>query len=103
MNLSCITFGIIFSLAGGLMATGKLHPHLSFWKQMPDEEKDKINILALCRNIGDVIALSGIIFLVGGFNPFFKAHVFSKAMIVWLIIAGMDVWFINKSERYIKE
>ena len=29
---------------------------------MPQEEKEKIKIVPLCRNIGEVIALNGIIF-----------------------------------------
>ena len=33
---------------------------------MPQEEKDKIKILPLCRNIGKIIVLSGIIFLMKG-------------------------------------
>ena len=30
---------------------------------MTQEEKDKIKIVPLCRNIGEVIALNGLIFL----------------------------------------
>ena len=100
MNVICIIFGMIFAAAGVLFAFGKLHPHLSAWKNMAQEEKDKINIVLLCRNIGEVILLSGIIFLLNGFLPSFREHWFTVAMIAWLIIAGLDVWFISKSKRY---
>ena len=103
MNLTCIIFGTAFAAVGVLFAFGKLHSHLSAWKNMSQEEKDKINIVLLCRNIGEVILLSGIIFLLNGFSPSFQEHWFTGAMIAWLIVAGLDVWFISKSKRYKKQ
>ncbi|OMK23907.1 hypothetical protein BER30_003640 [Clostridioides difficile] len=73
MDFTCIFFGILFTLAGFWLAFGKGYRHLSLWKNMPQEEKDKINIVPLCRNVGEMIALNGIIFLMKGFLPgFFK-------------------------------
>ena len=46
MNLTCIFFGIIFTIAGFMFACGKGHIHFSSWKNMPQEEKEKIK---LCR------------------------------------------------------
>ena len=46
MNLTCIFFGIIFTIAGFMFSCGKGHIHLSSWKNMPQEEKEKIK---LCR------------------------------------------------------
>lgn len=66
MDFTCIFFGILFTIAGFVFACGKGHIHLSEWKNMPQEEKDKIKIIPLCRNIGEVIALNGIIFLMKG-------------------------------------
>ena len=60
MDFTCIFFGILFTIAGFVFACGKGHIHLSEWKNMPQEEKDKIKIIPLCRNIGEVIALNGI-------------------------------------------
>ena len=91
MDFTCIFFGILFTLVGFWLAFGKGYRHLSLWKNMPQEEKDKINIVPLCRNVGEIIALNGIIFLMNGF-------VF--AIIAWLIVAGFDVWYIEKSVRY---
>ncbi len=49
-------------------------------KNMPQEEKDKIKIIPLCRNIGEVIALNGIIFLMKGLWSGFPNHWFVCAM-----------------------
>ena len=103
MDLTCIIFGIAFSVAGVLFACGKLHPHLSAWVHMTQEEKEQINIVPLCRNIGEMILLSGIIFCLNGLWPSFQAHWFTGAMIAWLLVAGLDVWFISKSSRYKKQ
>lgn len=100
MNYTCIFFGILFITAGIAFACGKVHIHMSAWKSMPTEEKERINILPLCRNIGEVIALNGILFLMKGIWSDFDNHWFTGTMIAWLIIAGLDVRYIGKSNRY---
>ena len=100
MDLTGIVFGVLFSAVGLLFAAGKLHPYLSAWKRMPPEEKQTIRIEPLCRNIGEVILLSGIIFLMEGLFPDFQKNWFTWCMIAWLIVAGLDVYFICKSDRY---
>lgn len=67
------------------------------------EEKEKIAIVPLCRNIGEIIALNGIIFLLKGLWAGFSDHWFVGAMVAWMIIAGFDVWYIEKSQRYRKK
>ena len=42
MNVTCIFFGVIFTIAGFMFACGKGHIHLSSWKNMTQEEKEKI-------------------------------------------------------------
>ena len=86
-------------IAGFLFACGKGHIHLSAWKNMPQEEKEKIKIKPLCRNIGEVIALNGIIFLIKGLWSGFENHWFAAAMLVWLTVAGLDFWYITKSKH----
>lgn len=100
MDFTCIFFGVIFATAGIIFFLGKGHIHLSAWKNMPQEEKEKLNIAALCHNIGSVIGLSGIIFLAKGLLGALSRRWFVIAMIGWLILAGLDVWHIGKSERY---
>ncbi|MDD3184501.1 MAG: DUF3784 domain-containing protein [Anaerostipes sp.] len=102
MNITCICFGILFLVAGSMFFIGKGHIHISAWKEMTDVEKEKVDIVPLCRNIGGVISLCGFIFLISGLWIAFKNHVFVWSMIIWLIVAGTDVYFIGKSKRYIK-
>lgn len=100
MNFTCIFFGIVFTIAGFIFVCGKGHIHLSAWKNMPQEEKEKIKIVPLCRNIGEVITLSGIIFLMKGLWSGFEDHWFVTA---WFIVAGFDLWYIEKSSQYYKK
>lgn len=100
MNFTCIFLGIIFMTIGVLFALGKGHIHLAAWKSMPQEEKDKIKIMPLCRNIGKIITLNGVIFMIKGLYPGDENHWFVISMIIWLIIAGLDVMYITKSKRY---
>ena len=100
MDITCIVFGTVFCIAGFLLAIGKLHNYIAAWKNTPEEEKEKIKIKELCRNIGSVIFLSGIVFLINGFSPYFREHWFVGTMIAWLVFAGIDLLFIFKSKHY---
>lgn len=100
MNLYCIVFGIVFLVIGIVFICGKGHEHISAWKSMTQEEKDKIRIIPLTRNIGAVISLSGVILLIKGFCSAFSGKWFVIAMIAWLVIAGADVLYIEKSKKY---
>lgn len=100
MDFICVFLGILFTIVGFLFFFGKAHIHLSAWKNMPQEEKKQIQILPLCRNIGGVIILSGIIFLLKGLWVEFSNHWFMGSMVAWLVIAGLYVWYITKSQRY---
>lgn len=103
MNFASIFFGVLFFGAGILFACGKIHPHLSTWKNMSQEEQKKIRIEPLCRNIGRVIAASGALFLAKGFWNGLSGRWFTVVMVVWLIAAGFDVWYIGKSGRYVRK
>lgn len=103
MNLICIFFGIIFMIFGLMFVCGKGHIHLASWKNMSQEERETIKIVPLCHNIGEVIVLSGLIFMLKGLCPSFENHWFVAAMIVWFIVAGFDLWYIEKSDRYYKK
>lgn len=103
MDFTCIFFGMLFLVFGIVFACGKGHIHFSVWKNMSQEEKEKINIVPLCLNIGEVISLAGIIFLAKGIWVNLANIWFVIAMILWLILAGFDVWYIGKSSRYYKK
>ena len=100
MNLTCIFFGIMFLITGILFANGKIHKYITAWKNMPEEEKRKIRIRPLCRNIGGIIALSGIIFLINGFWQGFRDHLFVISMIIWMILSGIDLFLIERKHLY---
>ena len=100
MDITCIIFGIMFIISGILFALGKLHTRIKAWQAMSQQERNAIRIEPLCRNIGSMIALCGGIFLIGGLWAAFRSSGFTIAMIVWLVIAGIDVWQIGKSGRY---
>ena len=100
LNPGAIFFGVLFLTAGLLFAAGKVHERLPFWKRMPETEKQKIRIGPLCRNIGEMILLSGLLFLMDGFWPRFREHWFAGAMAAWLMVAALDVWVIGRSSRY---
>ncbi len=100
MDLTCVAFGLIFIVAGFVFFIGKGHEHLSAWKQMPAAEKAKIHIKPLYRNVGFMIALCGVIFLISGLSAMFKQNFFIWAMIIWFVACGVDFFHIAKSPRY---
>lgn len=102
MNITCIIFGIAFFAIGAAFFAGKAHMHITAWKAMPEDEKEKIKIIPLCRNIGMAIMLCAVIFLTGGVWTLFRESIFVWAMIIWLVLAGADVYYIDKSNRYVK-
>ncbi len=100
MDFTCISLGIIFCAFGLIFVTGNGHKRLTAWQSRSDEEKAAIKIEPLCRNVGLVIASSGVIFLCRGLWPAAIKGIFIYAMILWLILAGFDVWYIGRSKRY---
>lgn len=102
MHVASIFLGVLFMMAGLLFVCGKIHIHLSNWKNMPSEEKEKIDIVPLCRNVGAVIMLSGVIFMIKGLWSGFTGSWFTLTMVAWFMAAGADLLYIEKSRRYQK-
>lgn len=100
MDFICIFFGILFIFVGFWLVFGKGYCYFFLWKNMLQEEKDKINIVLFCCNVGEMIVLNGIIFLMKGFLLGFLNYWFVFVIIVWLIVVGFDVWYIEKSVCY---
>lgn len=100
MNITCILFGLLFIGFGILFAMGKLHEFITPWKSLSEQEKNEIAIQPLCVNIGEIIALSGIILFINGIIPEFKSHWLVISMIAWFVIAGFDLWYIEKSKKF---
>lgn len=100
MDFISMFLGIVFTAFGIVFACGRGHIYLTAWKNMTREEKEKINIVPLCRNIGGVIALCGAIFIIKGVFNGFGGRPFTAVMILWLAAAGIDLWHISKSPIY---
>ena len=100
MNFACIFFGVLFITCGFLFREGRLHVHLNAWKAMPQAEKDKIRIEALCANIGTMILICGMIFLLAGVSERFRQEFFVWDMILWLVAGGIDVFYIERTGKY---
>ena len=81
MNGACLFLGILFLAAGIYFYSGKAVNHITAWKTMPEEEKRKIHIRPLCRNVGMMIATSGIIFLLSG-----AWYAFRKSGFLWCMV-----------------
>ncbi len=97
----CITFGMIFLIAGGMFFTGTALRFIEDWQRIPQEEKDQIRIIPLCRNAGVMLALAGIVFIAAGCFPRFRELMFRWTMIGWMALCAADLVYIEKSERYI--
>jgi len=99
--LVCVVFGSIFVVIGAMFFDGLALRWVEGWQTMPAEEKEKIQIKPLCRNIGTAIILAGGIILAAGLFPAFADAGFRWAMVGWLVLCGLDVFYIGKSGRYI--
>ncbi len=92
--------GAVIIILGIITFIGKFHILFSDWKRMTGEEKQKIKIKPLCRNLGVMIALCGVIVLVGGLSNFFLEKMFAYFILSWFVLAAVDAWWISKSSRY---
>ncbi|MEQ2456621.1 DUF3784 domain-containing protein [Flavonifractor hominis] len=100
MDYICIFLGALFCAGGILFASGKGHVHLSAWKKMSITERERINIGPLCRNVGGMILCNGLLFLLKGCWGGFARYGFLPAMVVWMLAAGADLWYISTRGRY---
>lgn len=103
MNLHCIAFGLIFLVAGIAFFIGIGPNWIKAWREMPMEEKSKIRMNELSKNIGCVFLIASAIFLASGFSPVFLNAAFVWSMVAWFVLTGIDVAFITKSNRYKSE
>lgn len=103
MNLHCIAFGLIFLVMGIAFFIGIGPNWIKSWREMSTEEKSKIRMNELSKNIGCVFLIASAIFLISGFSIEFMNVAFVWFMIAWFVFTGIDVAFIAKSNRYKSE
>jgi len=82
MDYMCMVLGILFMAGDIIFAFGKIYKYVSAWQKMSDEEKSKIKIKPLCQNIGGMIVLNGITFVLKGCCTGFSDQIFSVAIII---------------------
>ncbi|EGT3953494.1 DUF3784 domain-containing protein [Clostridioides difficile] len=97
MDFTSAIFGVLFTTIGILFFRGKGVLYQYVYEKMSDSEKAKV--IPLRHNVGELIVLNGLIFLMKGLWSEFTNHWFTGGMIAWLIIAGFDVWYISKSSH----
>ena len=64
--------GVLFIIAGLAFFFGRTHIQLFAWENMPEQGRGRI--MPLCRCVGEVIVLSGLIFLMKGLWAGFSEH-----------------------------
>ena len=100
MNLFCILLGIALIVVSYLFWIGKGVKYIRAWEETPIEEKNKVNIGKVGRNIACIFALGSVIFIITGFSPTFKEKAFVWSMIGYLILIGADVYHMGKFKCY---
>lgn len=100
MNYLCMFLGVIFCCSGVLFALGKLHNYLTAWRVMEEQERKAVKIKPLCRNVGFMIIVYGMIFTICGYLHLEQTEIFRWAVVLWSIASLGDVYFISKSSWY---
>ncbi len=101
MNITCIAFGGVLLIFGVLFFVTKLYRLFPFWKKMSFEERAKLNMKAISRNIGVMICVCALILLAAGLWEFFYTKVFIWAMILWFVAVVMDAILIATKKKYL--
>lgn len=70
---------------------------------MSPEQRSKVNIKPLCRNIGTAISIVGVILIVAGLWEFFLSEIFLWAMLAWAVYVVIDFCYIMKNNSFQKE
>lgn len=81
MEYIYIFLGVLFIIAGLAFSFGRTHIQLFAWENMPEQGRDRI--MPLCRCVGEVIVLSGLIFLMKGLWAGFSEHWLAGSIAAW--------------------
>ena len=99
MNITCLVFALLFLVCSFIFFGGRGDLFIPNWKKLSDKEKEEIPLHELSLNMGIVLSICAIILLASGLFEGFRDHFFAIAMVIWLIGAGVDVYFIEKSNN----
>ena len=103
MNGACLFLGILFLAAGIYFYSGKAVNHITAWKTMPEEEKRKIHIRPLCRNVGMMIATAVSFLLSGAWYAFRKSGFYGVWSAGWSYPARMCTGSENPAGSRVQE
>ena len=98
MNITCFIFAVVFLICAIMFLTGKGYLFIANWKKLSQEEKNEIPLKELSKNISILLFCCSILFFIAGFFSNFREHYFGIFMIIWLVAAGVDVYFIGKKK-----
>ena len=99
----CYVISAVMLVIGAAFFTGKAASYIKGYRDMPEDEKAKINIKPLCRNMSVLFFAAAVIFGITGYFETFRELYFKWAMLGWLVLCVLDLVFINKSKRYVKK
>lgn len=103
MAVFSVMVGIAILVLSLLFWIGKVPKSIINFDKIQQEEQGRLNQKALGRNLSLVLLLLAIIFIITGFSPVFKEKYFIIAVLVWVVVVFLDIWFIGKSSRYLKK
>ncbi|MCL1835685.1 MAG: DUF3784 domain-containing protein [Oscillospiraceae bacterium] len=98
----CYMAAAMLLVVGVAFLTGKAPVFIKAYRLMPEEEKEKINIKPLCRNLSAAFLIAAAIFGAAGYSEVFRLIYFKWAVVGWLALCCADIAYIGKSKRYIK-
>ena len=98
----CYAISVIALAGGVLFFTGKGASYIKGYANMPDEEKKKIKIKPLCKNVSVAFFTIAVIFAAAGYSEAFRLNYLKWAMIGWMVLCCADALYISKSGRYIQ-
>ena len=101
MSFICLFIGILFLLIGILFANGKLLRYMKAFNEMSEADKEVFQVEKLYRNIGLMIASSGVIFVLNGISEIFSKQGFMIAIMLWLVAAIIDLMYIEKQKQIV--
>lgn len=81
MNGTSVLLGFFIFVYGFLFSLGKIKTNSSY-----------------ALNIGEVLALSGVILFISGLFPQMKSHWLFLSIISWITIVGFDLWYVRRKK-----
>lgn len=99
----CYVISLIMFVTGIMFFNTKAKEYINGYKNLSNNEKSKIDIKNLCRNISILFFLSSIIWGLAGYSEVFKRTYLVWSVLIWIVICILNIIIINKFKLYIKK